>query len=431
MRSTLKRLPLISEFCRELMHLLWRGSKNWGIVSRVDFRDTLGAVAASRIGRLILSLVSAWAISAAECAQAQDITGQLPGILPGLGYTNYFLSDEPWSIHVISMDRKDPTLSLHSFHSRGLAIGMATLTDQIRRVNPEIGQPIAAINGDFYQRERAFAGDPRGIQIIEGELVSGPNDRATMWVDTNGQPNLAVVTSRFAVTWPEGSVGTFDLNGERAPDGTELYTPALGGTTRTQGGHEVILEKGPDGPWLPLKIGQSYSARVREVREEGNAEIAPGTMVLSLGPAARFPASVIPGSIVNLNLATLPSLLGARVAISGGPTLLRGGKRQRVAPKSESYESTSMLERHPRTAIGWNKTTFYFVEVDGRQKGLSVGMTLDEVATLLSKLGCEDGMNLDGGGSSTLWAAGRVRNKPCDGHERMIANSLMILRSEK
>ena len=431
MRSTLKRRRWISEFSGESMHLHWRESRKCCILKPVDFRDTLGAVAASGLGRLFLSLVSAWAISATRCANAQDITGQLPGILPGLGYTNFFISDEPWSIHVASMDRKDPALSLHSFHSRGLAIGMATLSDQIRRVSPEIGQPIAAINGDFYQRERAFAGDPRGIQIIEGELVSGPNDRATMWVDTNGQPNMAVVTSRFAVTWPDGSVGTFDLNGERAPDGTELYTPALGGTTRTQGGHEFILEKSADGPWLPLKIGQTYSARVKEVREDGNAEIAPGTMVLSLGPAARFPGSVVPGSTVKLSLATLPSLLGARVAISGGPTLVHGGKRQRVAPKSESYESTSMLERHPRTAIGWNKNTFYFVEVDGRQRGLSVGMTLDEVATLLLKLGCEEGMNLDGGGSSTLWAAGRVRNKPCDGHERMIANSLMILRSGK
>jgi exopolysaccharide biosynthesis protein len=37
-------------------------------------------------------------------------------------------------------------------------------------------------------------------------------------------------------------------------------------------------------------------------------------------------------------------------------------------------------------------------------------------------------MNLDGGGSSTLWFEGAVRNHPCDGYERPVANSLALVR---
>ena len=44
------------------------------------------------------------------------------------------------------------------------------------------------------------------------------------------------------------------------------------------------------------------------------------------------------------------------------------------------------------------------------------------------RLGCTEAMNLDGGGSSTLWADGTVRNSPCDGQERPIANGLVVLR---
>ena len=68
------------------------------------------------------------------------------------------------------------------------------------------------------------------------------------------------------------------------------------------------------------------------------------------------------------------------------------------------------------------------MEVDGRQKSLSVGMTLDELSAYLRKLGCNEAMNLDGGGSATLWCTGKVRNSPCDGQERAIANSLIVVR---
>jgi exopolysaccharide biosynthesis protein len=73
----------------------------------------------------------------------------------------------------------------------------------------------------------------------------------------------------------------------------------------------------------------------------------------------------------------------------------------------------------------------FLVEVDGRQKKLSVGMTLDELAKFLRKLGCDEAMNFDGGGSATLWYDGQVRNSPCDRMQREIANCLVIVRKER
>jgi exopolysaccharide biosynthesis protein len=86
-----------------------------------------------------------------------------------------------------------------------------------------------------------------------------------------------------------------------------------------------------------------------------------------------------------------------------------------------------MQERHPRAAVGWNDRYLFLVEVDGRQRGLSVGMTLDELARFLARLGCKEAMNFDGGGSATLWYDGQVRNSPCDRMEREIANCLVIV----
>ncbi len=82
-------------------------------------------------------------------------------------------------------------------------------------------------------------------------------------------------------------------------------------------------------------------------------------------------------------------------------------------------------------AIGWNEKYLFLVEVDGRQKRLSVGMTLEDLAKFLVKLGCNDAMNFDGGGSATLWFDGQVRNSPCDRMEREIANCLVIVRKKR
>src|SRR6185503_4652880 len=121
----------------------------------------------------------------------------------------------------------------------------------------------AAINGDFYKTEGdEYSGDPRGLQILRSELVSGPTERTCFWVDTNGNPQLAEVKSNFKVTWPSGEQTAFLLNEERGAEGT-LYTPAAGRSTQTSGGIEFVLEGVASGKWLPLQAGEKYAARIR------------------------------------------------------------------------------------------------------------------------------------------------------------------------
>lgn len=61
-------------------------------------------------------------------------------------------------------------------------------------------------------------------------------------------------------------------------------------------------------------------------------------------------------------------------------------------------------QRAPRTAIGLDKSgkESILVVVDGRQKGYSEGMTLNELAEYMKKLGCWNALNFDGGGSSIM-----------------------------
>jgi hypothetical protein len=361
--------------------------------------------------------------------QARDRYSAPSETLPGLTYTNCRVGDVPWSIHIVQLELSNSLYEIRSFHAGGLALGLDTLSDQLSLVNGARGTPVAALNGDFYQRERTYAGAPRGLQVVDGELLSAPSGSVSFWIDALNVPHTTNVESLFHLTWPDGTSTPFGLNGERRSDSVELYTPAAGTSTHTRGGRELVLEQDQTNRWLPLRLGMSYSAHVREVRNAGDTHLERGIMILSLGPvASRQMPDIQPGAVLRISTACSPALHGVKTAISGGPILLRNGKRLKPQSRAlESYEYTSMFERHPRAAIGWNDRYFFFVEVDGRQRQLSVGMTLNELSTFLQNLGCTDGMNFDGGGSATLWYQGEVRNSPCDRAEREIANCLVIV----
>jgi hypothetical protein len=349
-------------------------------------------------------------------------------------YTNVVVAEVPWSIQIVKIPRDNHRYEVRFVHAADRAVGLQTLSDQVIAATTEACAPVAAVNGGFFLRDygqtNAYAGSPRGLQIVDGEVLSAPSGDATLWVDYSGQPHAANVASQFKITWPDGRSTPFALNGPRTNNEVELYTPAAGASTHTSGGRELVLEPQAVGPWLPLRIDREYLARVREIHTTGDTPLSPNTMVLSISPAMpdQF-QTVSTGAVLRISTRSLPVLFNAKTALSGGPVLLRDGSPQKIRAAPDAlYELSSMLERHPRTAFGWNDQSFFLVQVDGRQKDLSLGMSLEELSDYLVKLGCTDAMNLDGGGSSSLWFDGKIRNNPCDGYERDIANSLVVLR---
>ena len=90
--------------------------------------------------------------------------------------------------------------------------------------------------------------------------------------------------------------------------------------------------------------------------------------------------------------------------------------------------------RHPRTVVGLDKAgnKLIILVVDGRKPGVAVGMSYDELAAEMLRLGCQNALNLDGGGSSVLAvrdaASGEMKilNVPTDGRERAVVNVLGI-----
>lgn len=101
----------------------------------------------------------------------------------------------------------------------------------------------------------------------------------------------------------------------------------------------------------------------------------------------------------------------AKDVLASGPMLLQQGK----ASNWEACDSLFIHTQHPRSAVAVEKDgTTWFVTVDGRSPGHANGMSIPELAHLLRILGGYDALNLDGGGSTTLWLEGNVINHPSD-----------------
>src|SRR5436305_2787173 len=144
---------------------------------------------------------------------------------PGIFYKNDRFPDVPWSIHVVKVERNRPEFDFVTTKAKNTVLGLSTLTEQIKSIPPEAGMPTVAINGDFYKTERErYPGDPRGLLIIRGELVSSPIDRACMWVDTEGNPRITNVISRFRASLPNGESVPMGLNEDPSSGPAVLFT---------------------------------------------------------------------------------------------------------------------------------------------------------------------------------------------------------------
>ncbi len=112
-------------------------------------------------------------------------------------------------------------------------------------------------------------------------------------------------------------------------------------------------------------------------------------------------------------------------AIGGGPVLLKDGKPFITA--KEEDRAGGLEAMHPRTAIGYTKKgKLIILVVEGRNKGVAEGANFPQMAKIFRDLGCEEALNLDGGGSSCLWVNGTNTIKVSDGMQRPVPAVFII-----
>lgn len=113
--------------------------------------------------------------------------------------------------------------------------------------------------------------------------------------------------------------------------------------------------------------------------------------------------------------------------LSSGPLMLLDGKACDLSDCNRKFVNT----KHPRSAVVLTKDKkVLLIVVEGRRKGTAEGINIPELTHMIRVLGGKDALNLDGGGSSTLWSAslsnGGLVNTPSGSAERKVANSLCV-----
>jgi len=126
---------------------------------------------------------------------------------------------------------------------------------------------------------------------------------------------------------------------------------------------------------------------------------------------------------------SIPSLKKWKMetAIGGGPVLVQNNKVQISNNEERKFAGNAINDRHPRTAIGYtNDNKLIILVAEGRSETAS-GLTLTQEAKILVDLGCEEALNLDGGGSTCMLVNGKQTNKPSDKEgERPVPSVFLI-----
>jgi exopolysaccharide biosynthesis protein len=195
----------------------------------------------------------------------------------------------------------------------------------------------------------------------------------------------------------------------------------------------------------------SWCERAAIYRDIGNSVIPRDGFVISIGSTAIPKSNNILyfaegankrplefGSIVRVVFNVAISTPAGSVAVApiedltnGVPQLIKDGKID-ITWEQEKASKSFVETRHPRTAVAKLKDgKFLMITVDGRSES-SGGISLYDLADYLLSIGAVDAMNLDGGGSTTMFLDGKVVNTPSDKEgERKVGDAIVVTLRKK
>ncbi len=180
---------------------------------------------------------------------------------------------------------------------------------------------------------------------------------------------------------------------------------------------QTIAGKGKDTLIYKHPFGSAIGINTRR-----NADVA----WLYTDSASRFPfasQTVVPffkDSFPDVRLQQLPKTAKFKkwkmqTAIGGGPVLVQHHSIAITNNEELKFTGKALFDKHPRTAMGYTRNNELIVMVvEGRFPGKAEGADLQQLAEMLIQVGCEEALNLDGGGSSCMLINGKQTIQPSD-----------------
>lgn len=392
-----------------------------------------------RVARLCLGLLLGFLFTAphpipTQVASAQVQTATAPAatlnfqsIAPGLehaqvtrGQASKDESTGPWLINALRIDLSLAKIKIVRALDAG--VGLETVSSLAARHGAT-----AAINGGYFRTTGTYRGESLGTVLLGGKMISEPhNDRAGIGLLEDGK-RTEILFGHLGYE-SEISLGRHQhkvhgVNRQVGTDELVVFTPQFHRTTLTK----------PEG--IEVVVRRNTIVSISDL--VGSSEIPSDGFVISAVGESRewIKRNSRKGATVRFEW-RLKSLYTqsdeakwskAQNILGAGPQLIKAGKIE-ITDQREKMIAGFATTRHPRTALARLDTgKLLLITVDGRQPGVSVGMSLQELAELLLELGATDAINLDGGGSTTMVVKDKIINRPSDQTgERPVSDAILV-----
>lgn len=343
-------------------------------------------------------------------------------IMPGVKYLREKRQVGGASVlfHVVLGPKPGGLYGLRPVLSNERVTGLETLSSMQRRQLPRAN--VVGVNADLFT---AAYGYPNSIFVRNGVLASRPlRGRSSLGIGLDGILRIAQIA--YAGSFQIGGANVRNLKEFNRPlgvaNGFTLFVPSWGARTprRSHTKEAILADVRRTVP------NRDRTARIVKVVRGSRHSIPAGGAVLQARGTSRplLTAEAAASATLTFRLGLSDWWDGVDDAIGGGPELVRGGVA--VYRPHEWFSSYQLNQRHPRTAVGQlGDGRILLLTADGRSSS-SAGLTNTQLAKAMVHYGAERAIAFDGGGSAEMAFNGNVLNRPSDGRERSLANSLQL-----
>lgn len=361
-----------------------------------------------------------------RCSYAQITYDTVSSMKVGVGltYTKYYAPAGPWTLYVLEADLKNGYNKIESVKGKDNMVGSETTTSMAKRNSYAGHRVLAAVNADFFDMD---SGTPINVQVKNGEMVTNPDGLSTIGFDANNKPMLARVAYTGSIIAKNLVNPLTAVNYTRGADQAILYNKFFGSSTK-QNQYGTELRLNPIDAWA---VNDTIRCVVlAKTSNVGNMTYSGNQVALSAHGASQtfVNNNISVGDTIKIVNSLTPGLPKIKEMLGGFPKIVSQGKNYADQGYIDEGGPDHTYLGEPRTAAGFSKdsTKLYLVAVDGREDK-SDGITLPQLADFMVAIGVYNGINFDGGGSTTMVVRDSIVNYTSDGNERAVANSLLIV----
>ncbi len=331
----------------------------------------------------------------------------------------------PIAVQYLEVDLTKKNISVETAIANDyLGNGGERVSELCERLNAKGYNIIAAVNGDFFGGKPAQA---QNSMIVNGEFAKGNKlDRSEFALSFEGKPFVEKFKFDGEIILRDTILAIKSLNMKSNGNSISIYNRFYNKRFAVDSLKGLILLKAlnklTNNDTLLFLVEKYFGDYFLDTLQRN--EYLVGKIDEEF-----LNNRITEEDTLKIYLGTIPSVGNIKTLIGGLPRLVIDGIPIEDFNGVEGLKSKKFIGKNPRTAVGFNEdsTKLFIVTVDGRQTHYSLGMTLPELAKFMKKIGCYQAVNLDGGGSTTMWVNGKIENSPSDKEgERPVHNALIV-----